>query len=137
MMRERGITITAAAGCNPRESREAAVRRAVSIWKAISRCYSDGMTPSYIREHRTLIRKLARAHGMERVRVFGSRRRGATGPDRDLDLLVRPAASRDLLDLAAFKLDLEEALGINVDVVSEAGLSPYLRDRILGEARSV
>ena len=32
-------------------------------------------------------------------------------------------------------LDLEEALGCEVDVVTEAGLSPYLRERILAEAR--
>ena len=43
--------------------------------------------------------------------------------------------ARDLLDLARFKLDLEEALGCEVDIVTEAGLSPYLRERILAEAR--
>jgi predicted nucleotidyltransferase len=46
---------------------------------------------------------------------------------------LKPAC--DLLDLAGFKLDLEEALGCEVDVVTEAGLSPYLRKRILAEAR--
>lgn len=42
---------------------------------------------------------------------------------------------RDLLDLAGFKLDLEEVLGCKVDVVTEKSLSPYLRDRIVAEAR--
>jgi hypothetical protein len=45
------------------------------------------------------------------------------------------APDRDLLDLAAFKLDLEDLLGCRVDVVTEAGISPYLRDRILAEAK--
>jgi predicted nucleotidyltransferase len=81
------------------------------------------------------IRRLADAHGIARLRVFGSRaRRGGTRTS-DLDLLVDLAPDRDLLDLAAFKLDMEELLGCQVDVVTEAGLSLYLRDRILAEAR--
>ena len=81
------------------------------------------------------IRRLADTHGIARLRVFGSRAtREGTGTS-DLDLLVDLAPDRDLLDLAAFKLDLEELLGCRVDVVTEAGISPYLRDRILAEAR--
>ncbi len=81
------------------------------------------------------IRRLADAHGVIRLRVFGSRARRAETRTSDLDLLVDLAPDRDLLDLAAFKLDLEDLLGCQVDVVTEAGLSPYLRDRILAEAR--
>jgi predicted nucleotidyltransferase len=67
--------------------------------------------------------------------VFGSQGRGDASPTSDLDLLVALGPGRDLLDLAGFKLDLEEALGCKVDVVTEKSLSPYLRDRILAEAR--
>ena len=81
------------------------------------------------------IRRLADAHGVARLRVFGSRARRADTGTSDLDLLVDLAPDRDLLDLAAFKLDLEDLLGCQVDVVTEAGISPYLRDRILAEAR--
>ncbi|MBS1116754.1 MAG: hypothetical protein H6Q87_1138 [candidate division NC10 bacterium] len=83
----------------------------------------------------TDIRRLARVHGMRRLRVFGSRGRGEARPTSDLDLLVDLGPGRDLLDLAGFKLDLEEALGYKVDVVTEKGLGPYLRERILAEAR--
>jgi predicted nucleotidyltransferase len=81
------------------------------------------------------IRRLADAHGIVRLRVFGSRARGGGHETSDLDLLVDLAPDRDLLDLAGFKLDLEEMLGCRVDVVTEAALSPYLRDRILAEVR--
>jgi hypothetical protein len=81
------------------------------------------------------IRHLADVHGVARLRVFGSRARRADTGTSDLDLLVDLAPDRDLLDLAAFKLDLEDLLGCQVDVVTEAGLSPYLRDRIVTEAR--
>jgi predicted nucleotidyltransferase len=81
------------------------------------------------------IRRAARAHGVRRLRVFGSRARGEARAQSDLDLLVDLRPGRDLLDLAGFKLDLEEALGCKVDVVTEKSLSPYLRERILAEAR--
>ncbi len=83
----------------------------------------------------TEIRRLARLHGVRRLRVFGSQVRGEAGPTSDLDLLVDLRPGRDLLDLAGFKLDLEEVLGCKVDVVTEKSLSPYLRDRIVAEAR--
>jgi predicted nucleotidyltransferase len=41
---------------------------------------------------------------------------------------------RNLFDLIALSQELEEKLGVDVDVLSERGLSPYLRDRILSEA---
>jgi predicted nucleotidyltransferase len=44
------------------------------------------------------------------------------------------AQGRSLLDLIALSQDLQEALGVEVDVLSDRGLSPYLRERILAEA---
>ncbi|HEX2265862.1 MAG TPA: nucleotidyltransferase domain-containing protein [Solirubrobacterales bacterium] len=52
----------------------------------------------------------------------------------DLDLLVDMAEGRSLFDLIALSNDLEESLGVEVDVVTEASLSPYMRDRVLDEA---
>lgn len=77
------------------------------------------------------IRRIATAHGAGNVRVFGSTGRGEQGASSDLDLLVDMAEGRTLFDLIALSNDLEGSLGIKVDVVTEASLSPYLRDRIL------
>lgn len=93
------------------------------------------MPPSDLTNKTGEIRRLARTHGVRRLRVFGSRARGEARPASDLDLLVELAPDRDLLDLAAFKLDLEEFLGHPVDVLTEAALSPYLRAAVLAEAR--
>jgi predicted nucleotidyltransferase len=81
------------------------------------------------------IHRIARAHGVVRLRVFGSHALGVARETSDHDLLVDLEPERDLLDLAGFKLDLEDLLGCPVDVVTEAGLSPYLRDRILSETK--
>jgi predicted nucleotidyltransferase len=80
------------------------------------------------------INRIAAAHGARNVRVFGSVPRGEAGRDSDLDLLVDMAEGRSLFDLVALSDELEEALGVDVDVVTEGSLSPYLRDRILAEA---
>lgn len=80
------------------------------------------------------ITRIAAAHGARNVRVFGSVQRGEATSTSDLDLLVEMSAGRSLFDLVALGEELEEALGVEVDVVTEGSLSPYLRDRILAEA---
>ena len=81
------------------------------------------------------IRQIAREHGVVWLRVFGSYASGMATDSSDLDLLVQLEPERDLLDLVEFKLSIEDLLGCEVDVVTEGGLSPYLRDRILREAK--
>lgn len=76
----------------------------------------------------------ASKHGAKNVRVFGSVARGNAGPQSDLDLLVQLNPGYSLLDLIAIKQDLEDLLGCNVDVVTEAALSPYIREQVLQEA---
>src|SRR5215218_4757760 len=80
------------------------------------------------------VRRIAAAHGAGNVRVFGSVGRGEQDASSDLDLLVDMAEGRSLFDLIALSNDLEERLGVDVDVVTEASLSPYIRDRVLDEA---
>lgn len=87
-----------------------------------------------IPEVREDICRIASAHGAGNVRLFGSTGRGEHGPSSDLDLLVDMAEGRSLFDLVALSNDLEESLGVEVDVVTEGSLSPYIRDRVLDEA---
>jgi hypothetical protein len=41
---------------------------------------------------------------------------------------------RNLLDLVGLWQDLEDLLGAHVDVLTDGGVSPYMRERILAEA---
>ena len=81
------------------------------------------------------IQNIARNHGASRIRVFGSYATGIASGSSDLDLIVDLEAGRDLLDIVGLKQDLESLLGCKVDVLTEGALSPYLRDKILKEAR--
>ena len=83
---------------------------------------------------RERILSIAASHGALNVRVFGSRARGEARPDSDLDVLVTLTPGHSLLDLVAIKQDLEDLLGCAVDVVTEASISPYIRDNVLKEA---
>ena len=80
------------------------------------------------------LRRLAQRHGARSVQVFGSAARGQARADSDLDLLVDLAPGGSLLDLIAIEQDATEILGRKVDVVTLDSVSPYLRERILGEA---
>lgn len=85
-------------------------------------------------DRRIDIIRLAGAHGATRVRIFGSVVRGQARPESDLDFLVDLEPGRSLLDLIAIKQDLEDLLGRAVDVVTEAAVSPYMRDEVVREA---
>ena len=87
-----------------------------------------------LRFRRDEVTGCAASHGARNVRVFGSVARGDASSASDLDLLVEMEPGRSLLDLVALWQALGDLLGGEVDVLSEHGLSPHLRDRILSEA---
>ena len=86
------------------------------------------------RESRREIASISAAHGARNVRVFGSAGRGEAGAASDLDLLVDMSEGRNLFDLVALSNELKDTLGIEIDVVTEGSLSPYMREGILAEA---
>jgi len=90
-----------------------------------------------IRDKGKDILKISRQHGARRVRIFGSTARGQTSPTSDLDILVDMEVTRSLLDIVAIKQDLEDMLGCKVDVVTESALSPYIRQEVLKEAKTL
>jgi hypothetical protein len=81
------------------------------------------------------IHRIARKYGVRNVRIFGSFARGEQHRTSDIDLLVDLPDGMTLIQLSGLKIDLEEALKRSVDVLTEDSLSPYLRERILQEAR--
>jgi predicted nucleotidyltransferase len=85
-------------------------------------------------DKKAAILDLARQHGARGIRVYGSVARGQATDQSDLDLLVEWEPDRSLLDVVGLKQDLEELLGVAVDIGSERGLHWYIRDEVLREA---
>jgi predicted nucleotidyltransferase len=92
------------------------------------------MLEELLKEKREAIICLCAKHGARNVRVFGSVARGEADEQSDIDLLVDMEPGRSLLDLGGLLMDLQALLGQKVDVVTERGLKPRIRERVLAEA---
>ena len=87
-----------------------------------------------LRSRRSEIIETARARGASRVRVFGSVARGDATASSDVDFLVDLDDGRGLFDLGGLLMDLQELLGCEVDVVTEAGMRSRVSERVLCDA---
>ena len=87
-----------------------------------------------VRMKRAEILRIAARHGARNVRMFGSAARGETREGSDIDLVVDAGPETSPWFPAGLILDLEELLGLKVDVVTEEGIYWLLRRRILKEA---
>ena len=92
-------------------------------------------TLEQVQSRREDILRLAARRGARNVRSFGSVARNEAGPDSDVDFLVDLEPGRSLLDLGGLLVHLQKLMGCKVDVVTETGLRPRLRPRVLREAQ--
>jgi predicted nucleotidyltransferase len=65
---------------------------------------------------------VANKYGVEKAYLFGSYACGQANPASDIDICIQKGKIRTLLDLSGFYLDLEEQLGMKVDVVTTDGI---------------
>lgn len=85
--------------------------------------------------HRDQILRIVAARKATRPRIFGSVLHGADTENSDIDLLVDPLPETTLFDLGGMQVDLEELLGVRVDVLTPADLPARYRDQLIKEAR--
>jgi predicted nucleotidyltransferase len=81
-----------------------------------------------LREHRSELLAAAARRGASNLRIFGSVARGDDHTGSDVDFLVDFEASRSLVDVAGLILDLQEILGVPVDVIEASTLRPDDQD---------
>ncbi|MDR0791381.1 MAG: nucleotidyltransferase domain-containing protein [Methanomassiliicoccaceae archaeon] len=72
-----------------------------------------------LEELRDIIAPIAEKHGVERIYLFGSRARGTNDSNSDFDFYIVPGRIRTLTKLCSLIRELEEALGREVDIISE------------------
>jgi len=84
--------------------------------------------------HRSELLLMAQRLGVTNLRVFGSMARGDARDDSDVDLLVTLGPGVTGLALGGLLMDAQDLLGRKVDVVTEQGLHPAMRNEVLAEA---
>lgn len=93
------------------------------------------LTLEHIRnEFKDEVYKIANVFGVSSVRVFGSVVRGDQGPLSDIDFLIKAPEGATFFTLVRFQRKLEELFKCNVDVVTESGLSRYLKPIVESES---
>jgi len=88
-------------------------------------------------QHREAIREAVLRCRVANPRVFGSVLHGTDTEDSDLDILVDAVKGTTLLDLCGLNAELEQLLGIRVDVKVPEELPARWRHRVVGEARPI
>lgn len=84
--------------------------------------------------HREDIRRIVTGNHAHNPRIFGSVLHGEDTENSDLDLLVDRTSSTSLMDIAAIQCELEQLLGVAVDVLTPNLLPDKFRGEVLAEA---
>ena len=96
------------------------------------------MRPSQaLSQHREAVCLAAARYRVANPRVFGSALHGNDREGSDLDLLVDPLPGATLFDLGGLQDELQELLGVSVDVLTLQDLPAQFRDVVAQEARPV
>lgn len=89
-----------------------------------------------LEEKRDDILKIAFQHGAFNVRVFGSVVRKEETEASDIDFLIDYDSTKTSPWFpGGLLMDLQDLLGCKVDIVTEQGLSPFIREQVLNEAK--
>ena len=86
---------------------------------------------------RAAVREAAARFRTANPRIFGSVLHGTDRDGSDLDLLVEPLPGTTLFDLGGLHIELEELLGVSVDLLTPGDLPAKFREQVLAEARPV
>jgi uncharacterized protein len=82
---------------------------------------------------------ILKSYGIEYAGIFGSAVNGTLTPDSDLDILVKPFPDSkfSLFDLVGLEREISEAINMPADIVTENGISPYIKEIILKDLQPI
>ena len=81
--------------------------------------------------------RILKKYGAKRIEIFGSYARGEQKETSDLDVIVEFEKRKSLLELVGIEQELKDHLGVKVDLLTEASISPYLIEKIKKESKVV
>jgi predicted nucleotidyltransferase len=87
--------------------------------------------------HRVAVRDATGRFRSANPRVFGSAAHGADKERRDLDIVVDALPEATLFDLGELGAELEELLGVSLDLLTPGNLPPKLRAAILVDGQRI
>ncbi len=83
------------------------------------------------------ISPICKQYDIVELRLFGSWARDEANPYSDVDLLAYFSKPKSLLTMVKIQRLLSETLHRPVDLLTEASLSPYLRQHIRSQSRII
>ena len=83
------------------------------------------------------VKEIFQADDVAQLGIFGSTARNEATAESDLDLLVRFSKAKGFFEFCGLELKLEQITQHKVDLVTENGLSPRLRDDVLRDLQIV
>ncbi len=96
-----------------------------------------GKASEIFNRHKYEIREISSRYPVANIRVFGSVLHGDDKDSSDIDLLVDTLPEATLFDLGGLQDELQELLGVQVDLLTPADLPPRFRASVISVARPV
>ena len=82
-----------------------------------------------------IVGAIAAEYGMLKVYLFGFRARGDNRPDSDYDFCIVAPEGMGLFKMGGFYGKLEEALGTEIDIISERAMGDDFSKEVLRDRR--
>lgn len=94
-------------------------------------------TARTLERHREAILAYAKRRRASNPRLFGSVLHGRASSGSDIDILVDALPGATLFDLGGLQADLQELLGMPVDLLTPEDISLRFRAKVLAEAQPI
>lgn len=83
------------------------------------------------------VEPIFKRYGVKYAGAFGSRVRGQSRVNSDLDVLVRLGKTMGLVQFLKLEQELSNQFNLKVDLVTENSLSPYFREEVIRELQPI
>ena len=94
------------------------------------------MRPSAaIEQNLDKVRAILARYPVKNARLFGSVSRGDDAEGSDIDILVDPTDATTLMDLAGLKLELQDLLGVGVDIATPDALTRRIAENVAADLK--